>query len=252
MNTTSLGPWRPVLSPARECDPPVSEEDRIAAVYAGRRQSVPPNRYSYFNPANLWITQVREREVLRLLRQAGFRDLASRRILDVGCGTGHWLRQLVLWGARPEFLTGVDLLPDRIAEARQLCPQAVQLRCGSAAAIGFPDQNFDLVLQSTVFTSVLDGGMKQAIAQEMLRVVKPEGMILWYDFRVNNPRNPDVRGVGKSQIQTLFPGCRIRLQRVTLAPPLARRLAPYSTLACELLQKLPCLCTHYLGLIWKS
>jgi hypothetical protein len=29
----------------------------------------------------------------------------------------------------------------------------------------------------------------------MVRVLKPEGLILWYYYHVNNPSNPDVRGV---------------------------------------------------------
>jgi hypothetical protein len=86
----------------------------------------------------------------------------------------------------------------------------------------------------------------------MLRVVKPRGVILWYDYHVNNPWNPDVRGVKKQEIRHLFPGCRVDLQRLTLAPPLARRLAPYSFLLCCLLEKIPLLCTHYLGVIRRE
>src|SRR5437867_12293533 len=59
--------------------------------------------------------------------------------------------------------------------------------CGNAAQLAFPEATFDLVCQSMVFTSILDHGMKQQIAAEMLRVVKIEGLILWYDFHVNNP-----------------------------------------------------------------
>ena len=49
--------------------------------------------------------------------------------------------------------------------------------------------------QATVFSSTLDRRMRQNIAREMLRVLKPEGIVLWYDYHVNNSRNPDVRGV---------------------------------------------------------
>jgi hypothetical protein len=86
------------------------------------------------------------------------------------------------------------------------------------------------VLQSTVFTSILDVAMKQAVAGELLRVVKLKGLILWYDYHRNNPWNKDVRGVKSWEIHRLFPGCRITLQRVTLAPPLTRVLAPHSFL----------------------
>src|SRR5207245_4975939 len=104
----------------------------------------------------------------------------------------------------------------------------------------------------TAFTSILDSRMKRTIASEMVRVLKPHGLILWYDYHVNNPRNPDVRGVKKQEIHQLFPGCRIALERITLAPPLVRLLAPYSWLACCLLEGIPFLCTHYLGVIQKG
>jgi hypothetical protein len=93
--------------------------------------------------------------------------------------------------------------------------------------------------------------MKPNVARKMLRVLKRDGTILWYDYHMNNARNPDVRGVGKREIQALFPDCSIDLRRVTLAPPLTRLLAPYSWLVCYLLEKIPLLCTHYLGVIRK-
>jgi hypothetical protein len=117
--------------------------------------------------------------------------------------------------------------------------------------VALPSDRFDLVVQSTVFTSILDATTRRQVASEMLRIVKDDGLILWYDFHVNNPRNPDVRAVKKREIQGLFPDCRIQLRRITLAPPLLRLLAPHSWLACHLLGRIPWLCTHYLGVIRK-
>src|SRR5262249_55043590 len=148
--------------------------------------------------------------------------------------------------------TGIDLLADRVSKARRLCPPAVGIECASAAELPFCGRIFDLVLQSTVFTSILDQNLKRRVAAEMMRVVKPNGLILWYDYHVNNPWNPDVRGVKRREIGQLFAGCQIEIERITLLPPLARFLAPHSYLACYLLEKLPVLCTHYLGAIWKE
>ncbi len=226
------------------------EEARIRTVYAKRQRH--DVRYSWFNPSYLFMMQERERQLLTLLRRHGFALLEIYKILEIGCGTGYWLREFIKWGARPENITGVDLLSDRVTEAKKLCPEAVQIQCGSAAELAFPNDTFDLVLQSTVFTSVLDASLKQQMAAEMLRVVKRDGLILWYDYRVNNPWNSDVRGIKRQEIAQLFPGCLIQLQRLTLAPPLARLLAPYSWLACYLLEKIPWLCTHYLGVVRKE
>ena len=225
------------------------EETRIRAAYVKRRDDL---RYSWFSPGHLFMVQERERQLLAILARHACAPLNAKKILEVGCGTGYWLREFVKWGARPEHIVGIDLLADRVAEARRLCPETVEIRCGSAAALSFPDKTFDLVLQSTVFTSILDFEMKRRIASEMLRVLKEDGLILWYDYHANNPRNPDVRGVKKREIHQLFHGHRIILRRITLAPPLARLIAPHSWVVCQVLERVPFLCTHYLGVIQKG
>jgi ubiquinone/menaquinone biosynthesis C-methylase UbiE len=226
-----------------------AEEARIRTAYAKREEA--DARYSWFSAGYQFMVQQRERRLLALLRRYDCENLAAKKILDVGCGTGQWLYDFIKWGARPENITGIDLLPDRVTRARRLCSPAVRIQCASAAELPFSDARFDLVLQATVFTSILDPDLKRRVANEMMRVVKPEGLILWYDYHVNNPWNHDVRGVKRQEIAQLFSGCRIELERITLLPPLARLLARYSYLGCYLLEKLPPLCTHYLGVIRK-
>jgi hypothetical protein len=80
----------------------------------------------------------------------------------------------------------------------------------------------------------------------MLRVLRPEGAIIWYDFHVSKPGNRHVRRVGKKEIAALFPGCRLEFRRVTLAPPLARMIAPLSFRVCRFLENMRFLNTHYL------
>ena len=229
-------------------DPITMEEARIRAVYGKREDR---DRYSLFSPGALFIVQQIERRILSSLGRSGLSDFSSAMILEVGCGTGHWLREFTKWGARPENVTGIDLLPDRLSRARRSCAPAVRLQCASAADLPYANESFDLVFQFTVFTSILDKSVKQRIAAEMVRVLRNNGIILWYDYHVNNPWNSDVKGVKRSEIAKLFPACRIELQRMTLIPPLVRWLAPYSFLACYMLEKIPPLCTHYLGRIHK-
>jgi SAM-dependent methyltransferase len=133
------------------------EEARIRAAYARRQDR---GAYSWFDAAYLLLAQERERHALALLAEYGCAPLSSIKILEVGCGSGHWLREFIKWGARPTYLTGVDLLPDRVFEARELCPEGVNILCGSAGNLEFPDATFDLVVQSLVFTSILDPALK--------------------------------------------------------------------------------------------
>jgi len=227
-----------------------AEKTRIRAVY-GKRE-VNDERYSWFNPGHQFIAQQRERRLLDLLRRYGFAALQSKSILEVGCGTGQWLRDFVKWGARPDKLAGIDLLADRLSTAQQLCSQGVRIQCADAAQLPFADNVFDLVFQSTVFTSILDSELRHRVAAEMMRVLKRDGVIVWYDYHLNNPWNQDVRGVKRREIYKLFSDCTVDLKRITLLPAVARTLAPYSYFGCYLLEKVPLLCSHYLGVIRKN
>lgn len=208
-----------------------------------------PDRNSFFDRGYLLTIQMRERAVLRALELRGFADLRRARILEVGTGAGNWLRDLVRWGADPANLFGVEIDPARAALARRLCPGAVTIECGDARALAHPDRSFDIVLQSTLFSSVLNPADRRRIAAEMLRVLRPSGMLLWYDLRVNNPRNPRISKVTGREIRRLFPGCAVALRRITLAPPIARRLARGNWLLSVFLSGIAPATTHLLGVI---
>ena len=221
----------------------MSELDQIAARYARRDAG---DRYSLLRPEVWQMWQERQRVLLKLLAQRTGRP-ADWRATEVGCGAGGNLLDLLRLGLLPAHLTGIELLPERLAAARAALPEAVRLLAGDASAAPIEPASQDLVLQSTVFSSILDDALQQRVADAMWRWLKPGGAVVWYDFTVNNPRNPDVRGVPLRRVQALFPAGRFTARRVTLAPPLARALPA----AYGLLNAVPWLRTHRLVLIEK-
>lgn len=223
------------------------EVARVREAYLRRDAS--DSRYSWFNPAHRYTLLQLERELLEALNRHGVHAVAGRRILEIGCGAGYWLRQVVQWGASPELVVGIDLVRDRLAQARRSTASATGLALASATRLPFGDGVFDLVLQATVFTSMLDDEIRRAAAAEMCRVLAPGGLILWYDYFRDNPRNRDVRAVTGRDLLALFPGAVVERRRVTLAPPIARLLASRSWLACYLLERLPMFRTHYVAVI---
>jgi hypothetical protein len=76
--------------------------------------------------------------------------------------------------------------------------------------------------------------------------------VLWYDFRYDNPRNPNVRGITKRHVEALFPGFYMCLHTITLLPPLARRLGRLTPVLYPVLIAIPPLRTHYLGVLLNS
>lgn len=227
---------------------PSDEIERVQRVYAERERRLPADRYSFMRPGNLYRAQRRERALLEMLAEEGFDDLSEATILDVGCGTGDDLRQLVRYGAASERVVGVDVLVDRLSKARDLSPH-LRFELVDGSGLPFADGSFDLVLQATVFSSILDAGIRERLAREMRRVLKPGGLIVWYDMRVTDPRNRDLVPMTGDRIRTLFPDCDVRLKATTLIPPLARRLAPVSWTLCRALEAIPALRGHYLGVI---
>ncbi len=154
-----------------------SEIERIKEAYERRKKVVPKDIYSLFHLANLFIAQRKEYEILQVLKKYMIFSLEDKKILEVGCGTGSELRNLIRYRALPENVQGIDLLSDRIELARRISPN-IDFRCGDASNLPYESETFDIVTQFTVFTSILDSQMKRNIAREIQRVLKPDGIIL--------------------------------------------------------------------------
>ena len=231
----------------------MSEHDELAAIRARyeRRAALPPERYSRFNPEVLAAVQQRQRATIDLMAARGIRSLKDLDIVEIGCGSGANLLEFLLLGATPERLIGNDILPDRLQHARSLLPGTVRFLAGDAAGLVMQEGSIDIAYQSTVFSSILDDALQQRIADALWSWVRPGGAVLWYDFTFNNPSNPDVRGVPLRRVKELFPQGRITTRRVTLAPPLARRLAPIHPALYTLFNSMPWLRTHILCWIAK-
>ena len=206
--------------------------------------------------AEVWQgLQERQRAMLRGFVARGWTDLSALRLTEVGCGGGGNLLELLRLGALPEHLSGLELLPARHAAARHALPAATPVWLGDAtqapAQVVAPASQ-DVVLQSTVFSSLLDDAFQQRLADVMWSWLKPGGAVLWYDFTVDNPRNPDVRGVPLARVRQLFPRGHLDSERVTLAPPLARAVCRVHPGLYRVLNTVPLLRTHRLAWISKT
>jgi ubiquinone/menaquinone biosynthesis C-methylase UbiE len=232
---------------------PVSEprdEPRAVAQRYARREAADA-RYSLLRADVLHTVQERQRAMRRLFERHGVTDLASLRLLEVGCGSGGNLLELLRLGFQAEHLAGVELLPERLAQARARLPASLALHGGDACALALPDASQDIVFVSTVFSSLLDDAFQQRLANTMWRWLRPGGAVLWYDFTMDNPANRDVRGVPLSRVRELFAQGRVDALRVTLAPPIARRVVRIHPALYTLFNTVPALRTHVLAWIAK-
>ena len=229
-------------------DAGADETGAVAARYARRHDG---DRYSFLRPEVWQGVQERQRAMLKLFADLGLHDLAALRCVEVGCGGGGNLLELLRIGFAPEHLSGIELLPERHARARHMLPAAVEVTLGDAAAAEVAPASHDIVYVSTVFSSLLDRDFQQRLAARMWGWLRPGGGVLWYDFTVDNPRNRDVRGVPARRLGELFPEGAVRSRRVTLAPPLARAASRLHPGLYTVLNVLPPLRTHLLAWIGK-
>ena len=92
------------------------------------------------------------------------------RVLDVGCGSGEFLRLLLERGAR---VSGIDAAGGMVELARVAAPSG-ELRVGDALELPWPDASFDAM--TAVNALELTGDPERALA-EAVRVTVPGGVV---------------------------------------------------------------------------
>jgi ubiquinone/menaquinone biosynthesis C-methylase UbiE len=105
---------------------------------------------------------------------------ASETVLDIACGTGEFER-MVLSEHPMQQIIGIDISEQMLAIARQkLHPHAnVSFQVGSASALSFLDESFDVITSASAF-HYFDSPV--ATLAEMKRVLKPQGRLVILDW----------------------------------------------------------------------
>src|ERR1700683_4295728 len=129
--------------------------------------------------APAWFNQLIDKQQFHALRRA--LALATiptgARTLDVGCGTGRWIRRYEQFGF---WAAGLDVPPGMLKTARQ-CGTAGLLVAGEAHRLPFANGAFDFVSDVTVVQHI-PTELQSAVIGEMMRVLKSEGHLLLFEL----------------------------------------------------------------------
>ena len=227
------------------------EQERIRSVYRAWLAEERTGAYAWHRADIMEQDAARRRVAGSMLAATTGPDLARLRIVDVGCGTGGFLRQLISWGADPAKLAGTEYQQERLDMARLRSAAGVRWHLGDLDFM--PPGSVDLVVANTVFSSIMAPSARAALAADMWRVLAPGGWCMLFDFRYDNPRNPNVRKVSRAELDDWFPASEQHYRSLLLAPPIGRRLVHAPRLVGELLAALvPPLRSHFMYMGRKS
>ncbi|MEN9231932.1 MAG: methyltransferase domain-containing protein [Thermostichus sp. DG02_5_bins_236] len=130
--------------------------------------------------------------VHEMVRWAGLDQLpAGTRLLDVGCGIGGSSR--ILAQDYGFSVTGITISPQQVKRAQELTPTGldVQFLVEDALAMSFPDGSFDVVWSIEAGPHMPD---KALFARELLRVLKPGGILAVADWNQRDDRQQPLNG----------------------------------------------------------
>ena len=106
------------------------------------------------------------------------------RVLDVGCGTGTGMASYVEAGCT---VVGVDVSAAMLEKAKARLGNRAELHLTDGDTLPFESQTFDLVAISMALHEVTADERTKLVA-EMARVTRPEGRLLFVDFRFGSLR----------------------------------------------------------------
>ena len=126
---------------------------------------------------------------------------AHTTVLDVGCGIGGSSR--ILAKDYGFAVTGITISPQQVNRAQELTPPGVsaQFRVDDAMALSFPDASFDVVWSIEAGPHMPD---KAVFAQELMRVLKPGGILVLADWNQRDDRRIPLNAWEKPVMQQLL------------------------------------------------
>ncbi|MBW4657869.1 MAG: methyltransferase domain-containing protein [Drouetiella hepatica Uher 2000/2452] len=122
-------------------------------------------------------------------------------VLDVGCGIGGSSR--ILAQDYGFAVTGITISPQQVERARQLTPKGLnaQFQVDDAMALSFPDASFDVVWSIEAGPHMPD---KAVFARELMRVLKPGGILVVADWNQRDDRRKPLNFWEKPVMQQLL------------------------------------------------
>jgi len=170
----------------------------------------------------------------RLLERLDLMKLEPARVLDLGCGTGYCIPELMSRYKRADIVA-LDIARPMLEQARRRGRWLHRPRCvcGDAERLPFEDESFDLVFSNLMLQWCVD---LDAAFAELQRVLRPGGLLLFTSFGPDTLKELrdswaqvdgdthvnaflDMHDVGDALVKTRFADPVMDVERITVTYP---------------------------------
>jgi SAM-dependent methyltransferase len=128
--------------------------------------------------ANVWLYRILTRNLANFCAQQSLLDPAPTRALDIGAGTGHWVR---FWRERGiETVDGLDLVPEAVQRLEErLADGRSRFYVGDISDSSFsPQDSYELVSCMNVLLHITDESNFDIALRNLASTVAPGGTLL--------------------------------------------------------------------------
>lgn len=195
-----------------------------------------PARRSFEQAAQSYdAAAVLQQEVAqRLLERLDLMKLEPARVLDLGCGTGYCIPELMSRYKRADIVA-LDIARPMLEQARRRGRWLHRPRCvcGDAERLPFEEESFDLVFSNLMLQWCVD---LDAAFAELQRVLRPGGLLLFTSFGPDTLKELrdswaqvdgdthvnaflDMHDVGDALVKTRFADPVMDVERITVTYP---------------------------------
>ncbi len=123
--------------------------------------------------------------IIGILVALGKTDFPNYTILEPGCGSGSKLRFLTECRAKPENCYGLEMSTSAVELCKRLSPAVMNFEQGSALAMPYDDDKFDIVICSGLFGCFNVDQDVERLSGEIDRVLKNDGILVVIDINEN-------------------------------------------------------------------
>jgi ubiquinone/menaquinone biosynthesis C-methylase UbiE len=155
--------------------------------------------YSIRNPIGFYQRLVTEKKFIKILNKNNITLGAMNKILDLGCGAGHWLRLIADIRMSCRGLAGIDISDKKITQAKAI-NNSIKFMHGDMSSLNFKNNMFDLVTQFVAFMFLTDDKDLEKAFSEVSRVLKKNGYFIFFDAVGKKIKGRETRGFSEKEI----------------------------------------------------